>query len=264
MFRRSVVLMISLLATTGTAVAQEPDIVFEVVPHSVTSDTVSVSVLLSFPPTYSNVSGWSFALCHDPSDLQLQSWEWGEAAATAEDDGGPPWLNFGDVHPGGITQAVLLGGHFGGVYLSPGTSQEMLRVHYTRISSELEHEFSFCELGLPPVDQALVSQGQSFTATTVGLVIDLASAFSRGDCNADGNQDLADSIFLEQYLFLGGDEPTCFSACDVNDDGLVNIADSITNLSYLFVAGAAPPPPFGSCGSDPTLDDLICLSSSCP
>lgn len=266
MLRLKMLLVVFLLAPVGTTVAQEPDIVFEIVPYAVTAETVSVSVNFSFTPSHPFVGGWSFSVCHDPSELQIESWEWGTTGGTAEGDGGSPWAAWTDLHLGGITQGVVLGGHLGGIHLPAGSDLEIIRIHYSRISTAQEHELSLCALGSPPVQSVLVSQGQSFSPTTIDLVVDMANDFIRGDCNGDGNQDLADSIYLEQYLFLGGNGPECLSACDLNDDGLVNIADSITNLSYLFVGGAAPLPPFRTCGSDPTPDELSCIAAglACP
>lgn len=247
-----------------SAFGQEPDIVFEVVPIEVTPDSVSVSIQFSYPASVINVGAWSYSVCHDPAKLDVTSWEWGTDAATAEDDGGPPWVESTNVLPDGISQWVILGGHLGGVYLPAGTGLEILRIHYSRFQPDSEFQVDFCAIGVPPVDPFLVSLGQSRFPTTISLVIDGASAFVRGDCNGDGGQNLADSIFLEQYLFLGGDSPLCLSACDMNDDGQVNIADSVTNLSYLFILGSPPPAPFGSCGPDPTPDDLACNLFACP
>jgi hypothetical protein len=60
------------------------------------------------------------------------------------------------------------------------------------------------------------------------------------------------------FLFGSGDLPPCGDSADVNDDGVINIADTIYDLVFLFTAGAPPPPPFPSCGGDPTSDYVIC------
>ena len=88
--------------------------------------------------------------------------------------------------------------------------------------------------------------------------------FVRGDCNADGGFNIADSIFLLAALFSGGPAGTCLDACDANDDGGINIADAIYALAALFSGGPAPTPT--SCGVDPTTTDpLDCASfPPCP
>lgn len=66
-------------------------------------------------------------------------------------------------------------------------------------------------------------------------------------------------------LFLGNSAPTCLDAADVNDDGLVDISDAVKILQYLFLGGFEPPAPGpGSCGVDPTPDDLApCVFEGC-
>ncbi|MGE3164072.1 MAG: right-handed parallel beta-helix repeat-containing protein [Planctomycetota bacterium] len=87
--------------------------------------------------------------------------------------------------------------------------------------------------------------------------------FRRADCNADGNPNIADAVFLLGGLFPVMGQTNSFScrdACDANDDGALNIADAVALLNSLF--GNPPqtlPPPVSSCGADPTADALDCL-----
>ncbi len=60
------------------------------------------------------------------------------------------------------------------------------------------------------------------------------------------------------YLFGGAPAYECDDACDVNDDGLLDIADGIYLLNYLFASGPPPAAPDGSCGPDLTADGLGC------
>ncbi|MFQ5653891.1 MAG: hypothetical protein ACE5GW_04055 [Planctomycetota bacterium] len=85
--------------------------------------------------------------------------------------------------------------------------------------------------------------------------------FVRGDCNQDTLIDIADVLFVADYLFVGGSQPSCFDACDSNDDGVLDISDPLYLLFHMFVAGSPPPPlPFPAPGSDPTfLDPLDCF-----
>ena len=89
--------------------------------------------------------------------------------------------------------------------------------------------------------------------------------FLRGDCNDDGNIDIADPVFLLNELFSMGDPANCDDACDMNDDGLKDIGDPVYGLSALFSDGPPPPAPNPSCGIDPTPDTLDCGSfAGCP
>src|SRR3989338_1696821 len=101
---------------------------------------------------------------------------------------------------------------------------------------------------------------------TIGLALNVisisASEFKRGDANSDSNVNIADAIYILNYLFAKGNSPTCLDAGDVNDDGILNIADSIFLLQYLFNKGKAPNSPFLEKGWDGTFDGLSCGSSA--
>ena len=66
-------------------------------------------------------------------------------------------------------------------------------------------------------------------------------SYIRGDANADGGIDIADVVYLLNYLFSDGPEPVpCLDAGDANCDGTVDIADVVYLINYLFNDG--PPP----------------------
>ncbi|MFQ6002212.1 MAG: dockerin type I domain-containing protein [Candidatus Zixiibacteriota bacterium] len=66
------------------------------------------------------------------------------------------------------------------------------------------------------------------------------SMFILGDANDDGNIDVSDVVYLINYLFVGGPEPSPFQAGDANSDEVVDIADVVYLINYLFLDG--PPP----------------------
>lgn len=89
----------------------------------------------------------------------------------------------------------------------------------------------------------------------------LPKRFVRGDCIADGQLEIADALFLLNYLFVPlFPVPVCLDACDADDNGVNAIADALYILYYLFSGGAFPPPPFPLCGEDLTTDSLGCSS----
>jgi hypothetical protein len=109
--------------------------------------------------------------------------------------------------------------------------------------------------------------GNSGMSLEESFQVGQAPQFDRGDCNADGNFDLADAIKLLDYLFPPpGTTLDCFDACDGNDDENLNIADAISILATLFPSGPPVdlPPPFGSCGEDPAGESLGCEVHPCP
>jgi hypothetical protein len=98
-----------------------------------------------------------------------------------------------------------------------------------------------------------------------GILDSCQEFFIRGDCNTIGTIDIADAIFLLGYLFSGYEPSSCEDACDVNDDSDIDIGDGIYILTSLFIGGDMPPPPFPTCGVDPTGDLLGCESFGvCP
>ena len=85
-------------------------------------------------------------------------------------------------------------------------------------------------------------------------------SFTRGDGNQDAQLNIADAIFLLGYLFGGGPAPACLDSADSNDDGKLDVADAISLLGYLFGGAQTLPPPFETCGQDPTDDELDCAA----
>jgi len=92
-----------------------------------------------------------------------------------------------------------------------------------------------------------------------------APQFIRGDANWDGSVDIGDVVAQLSLLFGCTAVCSCPDVLDSNDDGGNDISDPIYLLMYLFSSGAAPPAPYPTCGSDPTLDVLDCLfQPPCP
>jgi PKD repeat protein len=96
-------------------------------------------------------------------------------------------------------------------------------------------------------------------------IVPVDANYLRGDANVDGAADISDAVYVLEHLFLGGPRPTCGKAADTNDDGTVDISDPVFLLGYLFLGGKAPKEPLGTCGLDPTPDELTCQSfTRCP
>jgi carboxypeptidase D len=66
-----------------------------------------------------------------------------------------------------------------------------------------------------------------------------------GDVNNDSIINVADVVYLTNYLFIGGPAPVPMKCVgDCNGDGIVNISDVVYLINYLFING---PPPGGCC-----------------
>lgn len=83
------------------------------------------------------------------------------------------------------------------------------------------------------------------------------SDFIRADAVADGSLNLLNATEMLFQLFLVNDS-VCSDALDANDDGAFNIADPLFLLDYLFSGGTPISDPSGVCGEDPTVDNLTC------
>lgn len=118
----------------------------------------------------------------------------------------------------------------------------------------------------------MVSSGEAHSdpvSVQIAVVPPMGSTqFVRGDCNGDGNYNIADAIFELSFLFGGpGVSLACADACDCNDDGMIDIGDAICTLSGLFGLVTVPPvAPHPSCGVDPTMGDALDCASypACP
>jgi hypothetical protein len=82
--------------------------------------------------------------------------------------------------------------------------------------------------------------------------------FRRGDANSDQDIDLSDAMFVLNYLFTGGNAPTCPKSADTDDSGALELTDPVYLLNQLFLGGPPPREPFQECGNDPTEDRLAC------
>jgi hypothetical protein len=68
----------------------------------------------------------------------------------------------------------------------------------------------------------------------------LGGELIRGDANGDGEIDVADVMFLINYLFIGGSAPDPLWVGDANCDEVVDVADVMYLINYLFIGGSPP------------------------
>ena len=59
-----------------------------------------------------------------------------------------------------------------------------------------------------------------------------------GDANVDGQVDIADIVYIINYVFYSGPSP--FGPADVNADGVTDIVDIVWLIEYLLRGGPAP------------------------
>ena len=89
----------------------------------------------------------------------------------------------------------------------------------------------------------VLTNGNSHIATDLitTMLFDFAAGLpSRGDVNGDGAIDVADVLYLINYLFKNGLAPRPLAAGDVNCDGRVSISDVVYLVNYLYKGGDPP------------------------
>ena len=74
-------------------------------------------------------------------------------------------------------------------------------------------------------------------------LIDDEWARARGDANSNGYVDATDGVFINNWLFNGGDEPPCLNQADVNGNGDVDLTDTTYLFNWLFLGGPPPASP---------------------
>ena len=89
----------------------------------------------------------------------------------------------------------------------------------------------------------VLTNGNSHIATDLitTMLLDFAAGLpSRGDVNGDGTIDVADVLYLVNYLFRNGLAPQPLAAGDANCDGKVTISDVVYLVNYLYRGGDPP------------------------
>ena len=65
-------------------------------------------------------------------------------------------------------------------------------------------------------------------------------SYTCGDANGDAVVDIADAVYLINYMFKGGPAPAPLDAGDANCDSIIDIADAVYLINYMFKGGPAP------------------------
>jgi hypothetical protein len=61
-----------------------------------------------------------------------------------------------------------------------------------------------------------------------------------GDADGEGTVNIADAVFLVNYIFADGPAPSPLASGDVDCDQTINIADVVYLVNYIFAGGPAP------------------------
>ncbi|MBI4600533.1 MAG: hypothetical protein HY721_01095 [Planctomycetes bacterium] len=211
--------------------------------------------------------GFGFRLTFDPQVLQI-----GSIAKLYPDEAGPGYPEV-DNATGSVRGFARFGFDEDDFFL-PAYQQNPVFAFHFRVNPDTDAaatEVRFADDPEGPQWNFFKSFADTYTPETAdsfvfvnGLVSVLPDGilFIRGDSNGDLAVDLSDAQSTLSYLFLGGRKPHCYDAADANDDGTIDVSDPIATLQFLFLGEAAPPPPSGEEGPDPTPDGLGCYYRS--
>ena len=68
----------------------------------------------------------------------------------------------------------------------------------------------------------------------------MKKAYIYGDSNGDASINVADAVFLINYVFKGGPEPDTLEGGNASCDDAVNVADAVYLINHVFKGGPAP------------------------
>jgi len=224
------------------------------------------------------VQGWSYGVCiRDAGTMEVV------AATVKGTDSGTfhggtgPGFNSVNIYPGGVTHGVVID-LMATVTLPAQNGWTDLAVTW-KILMDAEGQSTYvvpCDktLGVPPVANVMVMGGNSFPASEsagidpaddccnpvscnkAGLFVYQPGVKAMaGSANGDGRLDLADGIYILNYLFRGGPPLPCEKAGDANGDCLLDASDAVYIIHYQFLDG--PPPVQG-------LGCVLFISDECP
>lgn len=178
-----------------------------------------------------------------------------------------------NLHDDGVTLGVIYAFAIA-VRVSFAVEQPAIRVVYDTVPATLTGNESGATtallwsdlIGSPEIENIVVVLGQSLSVEKIDGVVELLPAtttpFVRGDCNEDGSPNLADAVWLLNYLFANGPSRDCLAACDTNDDTTVGLVDAILLLQYWMSGGPPPASPYPTCGTDDS--GAPCPTYACP
>lgn len=138
-------------------------------------------------------------------------------------------------------------GESGGVEQTSAWRSDKYRIDWQVVSSGAGEVRSISYLMNLTVGQPVVGSGSSDSyGITHGFVQPLGGCcFLRGDVDHSGVPpvDIADLVYLVDFMFNSGPEPECFDEGDVDGSSVepIDISDLVFLVDYMFNAGPVPP-----------------------
>ncbi len=136
------------------------------------------------------------------------------------------------IHP--LQDSIFFAGTFGsGVYIS--TNHGLSWTQFNLGLTDLEVEALISDKNEPLILWA----GTGSKGVFKTIYSPFCSAIA-GDANGNGSVNLADIIYLVNFVFKGGIEPNPTCRGDANGNGSVNLTDIIYIVNFVFKGGTAP------------------------
>ncbi|MEM7166152.1 MAG: hypothetical protein AAF581_11850 [Planctomycetota bacterium] len=218
-----------------------------------------------------DVRSWFYAVCHDPTALQLETLSLSSLVAVSNNGNAPAFaaLDTAPLGVDGFSCGVVI--DFFGVYaLASGSGLELTAATYSVAGAPQSTPLEFCEVNFSPPTptQVVTLLGSGAVPFTHNGTVTILPPYTRGDCDGNGAVNLVDVLFLLSQLFPTGTSapPPCARACDTDADGALNLVDAITLLTALFGTPAVPLQEPTLCGNDDSPQhSLECATSAnCP
>lgn len=118
--------------------------------------------------------------------------------------------------------------------LSPSDYSALLSFGPVLLKANISQTFSVALLYSTTGVSGLTAALEMARAFNQGITIDY------GDANSDGSVNVADAVFIINYVFKGGPAPDPLENGDANCDGDVNVADGVYIINYVFKGGPEP------------------------
>ncbi|MGB1396730.1 MAG: M12 family metallo-peptidase, partial [Planctomycetota bacterium] len=210
------------------------------------------------------IAGYSLAVDFDANDVIVSSITAENSVALGADFFEPAFNNDLTAGGGWWTLGAILS-FTGTTSVAPSDQTILATANYilqptVTVGSEIIFEMANgVGPAIPPSENLLVDPGGNAVPPLLegGSIVVGANSFIRADGNNDLTVNVADAVFILNFLFSGL-ASDCLDSLDANDDGGNDIADAVAVLAFLFSSGPAPPPPFPNPGPDPTADSLDC------
>jgi len=232
-------------------------------------------VTLNFNPDGSmegsKIMGWSYGLCVEhPERARPVRATTDETDTATVKNGSPPDYDVVELYHQGLTHAVVIDFEAEAIPVARNDWAD-LRVTYqlTMSDSEQSTYITPCDktLGSPPMANVVVVGGASIPfshfagkdpndpeACPYGPELcnkpgKLSGAvvpyFRPGDANGDRRLDIADGIFILNYMFRYGPAPGCLATCDFNHDSVVDASDAVAVIFWRLQPPLPDRPPEG-------------------